>query len=92
MREFTLDGGAVRDRRDLHAALAQGLDFPHWYGQNLDALRDCLTDLPETRLTVANPQALEDALGAYAGRFLRVLEDAVSENPNLHLYLQKEAQ
>ena len=25
--------------------LAQVLDFPDWYGRNLDALKDCLTDL-----------------------------------------------
>ncbi|EXI65370.1 MAG: Barstar (barnase inhibitor) [Candidatus Accumulibacter adjunctus] len=27
------------------ARLGNGLDFPGWYGHNLDALKDCLTDL-----------------------------------------------
>lgn len=85
MREFILDGGAIHDRRELHAALARGLEFPHWYGCNLDALRDCLTDLTETRLTIVNPQALETALGPYAQSFFRVLEDAAAENGELHV-------
>lgn len=27
------------------AAIAEALEFPDWYGHNLDALYDCLTDL-----------------------------------------------
>ena len=31
---------------DLHLKLAYFLDFPEWYGNNLDALYDCLSELP----------------------------------------------
>lgn len=31
----------------LHQELARKLSFPQWYGANLDALYDCLTDLEE---------------------------------------------
>ena len=37
----------ARAAEDLHRALAEGLHFPAWYGGNLDALHDCLTDLNE---------------------------------------------
>ena len=30
---------------EVLARLGNGLDFPGWYGHNLDALKDCLTDL-----------------------------------------------
>lgn len=34
------------DRVDIVLAkLGRDLDFPEWYGHNLDALKDCLTDL-----------------------------------------------
>ncbi|MFC6090625.1 barstar family protein [Saccharothrix lopnurensis] len=35
----------ARDRRDAVAAIAEALDFPDWFGHNLDALYDSLTDL-----------------------------------------------
>lgn len=35
------------DRRTLLLAIGQAFSFPAWYGANLDALYDCLTDLPE---------------------------------------------
>ena len=31
--------------RDMHAAVAAALDFPDYYGRNLDALNDCLRDV-----------------------------------------------
>lgn len=41
---FEVDVGGA-DRIDaVLAALGRGLDFPEWYGHNLDALKDCLTD------------------------------------------------
>jgi hypothetical protein len=30
---------------DMHEALASGLEFPDYYGRNLDALNDCISDL-----------------------------------------------
>ena len=33
------------DKKELLARLAQGLQFPAWFGGNWDALEDCLTDL-----------------------------------------------
>ena len=44
---FVLDVSACETAEDLHRALAEGLHFPAWYGGNLDALHDCLTDLNE---------------------------------------------
>lgn len=36
---------AWADDEDMHEALAETLSFPAYYGKNLDALNDCLTDL-----------------------------------------------
>lgn len=89
MREFHLDGAAITDGEMLHAKLAEGLDFPSWYGGNLDALYDCLTDMDdEIRLSVSNASQLEDALGRYALRFFQVLEDAAAENVCLQVSVE----
>ena len=56
---FILDGGSVGSRQALHQTLAAGLRFPDWYGGNLDALHDCLTDITEpTELVIRGGAAL----------------------------------
>ena len=40
-----LDGKLIKDREMLHGILAAQPEFPDWYGRNLDALHDCLTDM-----------------------------------------------
>ena len=41
----TLPSGGWRLPADLHRDLARALDFPDYYGRNLDALNDCLSDV-----------------------------------------------
>lgn len=80
MRTAYLDGGALDSREALHRALADQLGFPAWYGNNLDALYDLLTEAPgELRVVLRNPAALEAALGGYYASLLRVLEDSGAE-------------
>ncbi len=76
-----LDGGSVGSRETLHQALAALLRLPDWYGGNLDALHDCLTDITEpTELAVRNGGALEETLGGYAAALRQVLADCAAEN------------
>ncbi len=35
------------DKGSVLRAIGRAFDFPEWYGANLDALYDCLTDLPQ---------------------------------------------
>ena len=44
-REIHFNGGA--DKKAVLRTIARELAFPSWFGANLDALYDCLTDLPE---------------------------------------------
>ena len=84
MTYIILDGAQMQDREALHDQLQDRLHLPAWYGRNLDALYDCLTD-PSEDVTVLfrNSSALQDLLGAYGGKTLRVLQDAAAENPGL---------
>ncbi len=78
---FVLDGGSVGSCEVLHRTLAAGLRLPDWYGGNLDALHDCLTDITEpTELVIRGGAALETALGGYAAALRRVLADCAAEN------------
>lgn len=78
---FVLDGGSVGSREALHQTLAAGLRLPDWYGGNLDALHDCLTDITEpTELVIRGGAAMETALGSYAAALRWTLADCAAEN------------
>jgi RNAse (barnase) inhibitor barstar len=44
-RYVGVDFSASRDRRSIFAALGRAFELPDWFGANLDALYDSLTDL-----------------------------------------------
>lgn len=78
--EYRIDCAVVTDRKEFHRLLSQTLSFPEWYGNNLDALYDCLTDLREpVHLILENWDSLSPALRC----FRAVLEEAELENPCL---------
>lgn len=87
MKTVYLDCRDMTTREDLHACLARELEFPLWYGRNLDALFDLLCGLGPTRLVLRRTRSL-DALGPYGGAVLETLRDAQRCNPGLALELE----
>lgn len=86
MKQAILDGRLLTTRSQIHQALARQLEFPAWYGANLDALHDCLTSSrEEIRLVLAHPELLEKNFGSWLNALRRMLRDACSENPRLHV-------
>ena len=82
MMKATLNGQEILCCGAFHARIARALDFPDYYGKNLDALYDCLTDLPEgSELVITHFDALETSLGSrYALLIRRVLDDAAENS------------
>lgn len=77
--EFTIDCSEIHDAKAFHNALSQTLNFPDWYGHNLDALYDCLTELPEpAHLILKN----WDSATPFATGFESVFADAQTDNPD----------
>lgn len=86
MKSVVLDAQSLESRETLHATLAKALDFPAWYGNNLDALFDCLTTLSEeTTLMLPNEATLSALLGPYGPRFLHVCQAAAEENEKVRV-------
>lgn len=84
MREITIDCRGFLPRSDLHKAFANALSFPDYYGSNLDALHDCLTEIAEpTRIQLLCWENAEEALGNYAQSAKQAILDATFQNPNL---------
>lgn len=89
MKTVTVDGGAIFDAADLHDALSKALDLPQWYGRNLDALYDCLSELAEdTHLHIRNWHHVEFHLKDYSGKTVYVLHCAHEENPHFTATLE----
>ena len=79
MKYVFLDGEKIISNADLHECFAAALDFPEYYGKNLDALHDALTDITEPVTVIAvNTAALEEHLTRRKG-FLRLMEDLTEE-------------
>ena len=77
-----LDASRMREKEAAHAYLRQMLSFPEYYGNNLDALYDCLTELDETEILFVN---LEEAAQSDFPKLLSVFREAEEENPNLRI-------
>ena len=77
----------LAQRRQAHQYLAQMLDFPDYYGKNLDALFDCLTELGDGTI-VLNGGADLSRNGGYGAKVLKVLEEAARANPRLRLEIR----
>ena len=80
-RRVTLSGNKMTSREVLHTYLAKKLAFPSYYGKNLDALHDCLTERSSLlHITVTYAERLKEHLGDYGETLLQVLQDAAEEN------------
>ncbi|MBQ9066569.1 MAG: barstar family protein [Clostridia bacterium] len=86
MKEYRVDLTNTTDNDSLHNALKEGLSLPDYYGKNLDALYDVLTEIGEpTAITFIGYKSAKKALGSLYFRFRSVLSDAALENENLHI-------
>lgn len=45
MKKYILDFRKVNNIEEAHEELKSALDFPDYYGKNLDALNDCLSEI-----------------------------------------------
>lgn len=79
MKIISLDGNELNNRERAHEYLQEMLGFPDYYGRNLDALFDCLTELDETEVIIEQG----DVYSQYLERILEVFHEAAEENEEL---------
>ncbi len=83
-KDYTIDCAYLTDRKAAHEYIARTLEFPDYYGNNLDALFDCLTEMGECSIVFTNLDELE-MLGDYSGALLAVFEEAEQANEDINL-------
>ncbi len=89
MKEITIDCRGFVSRSDFHKAFADALSFPDHYGNNLDALHDCLTEIGgETRLRLLHWETAEESLGNYGKAAKRAILEAACQNRKLSVLFE----
>ena len=84
MKTVILDGNEIISMSDIHNIFAEELDFPDYYGRNLDALYDCLGDVTEeVEIVIENREELSEMLGISFDRLCNLLVDVSEENENI---------
>lgn len=82
-----LDGEKLLQRREAHTYLKEKLGFPEYYGRNLDALSDCLSEF-SGEIALTEVHLLRETEG-YGRRILGVFLDSAEKNPNLSLEISE---
>ena len=86
MEEKIIDCNLIHTREDLHRLFREALDFPEWYGDNLDALHDCLTEITG-KVRLLDWETAEVRLGTYGQKAKKVIAAAAMHNTDLDLYI-----
>ncbi len=84
MEMIILNGRMMDTKEKAHKYIKNKLFFPNYYGENLDALWDVLT---ETRgdldIKLINHDFFLESLGDYGLLLVKTFEDASIENKNI---------
>lgn len=90
MKVCILDGKILENKEILHDVLTDTLNLPEWYGRNLDALYDCLTDVQEeTEICIKNESFLKEHLGNYAVVLMKVIARSAKENERIKYRIEE---
>ena len=71
--KYVLDGKKMVSREETHAYLKETFGFPEYYGENLDALHDCLAEMTDVEVELLNADDMLEALGDYGKKLFKLL-------------------
>lgn len=90
MQRRRLDGWFMTTKEKAHQHIKRRLRLPAYYGCNLDALCDCLSEIGvPTHIALHHAAALKRRLGPYGGKLISTLIACTGENPRLHVTVRE---
>jgi ribonuclease inhibitor len=89
MKEINLNGHKMLDKTSTHSYLKEKLMLPDYYGENLDALWDCLsTDFSQKKIIISNAVAIIENLGSYGQSLIELFQEVASENECIEVVIE----
>ena len=83
MEYLTLDFSDCKYISQVHKKLKETLKFPDYYGENLDALWDCMRDyVSNVHVYVKGFYSLPKNWADYMDKIIEVFDDVHKETPN----------
>lgn len=85
MQDIILDFTGCRYMLELHNIVKEKFDFPEWYGNNLDALWDCMRDYCGYNrcVYIKGIKSLPKEFKGYMDKILKIFERVHTENPTI---------
>ena len=81
MKEIVIDGKLMKDKESAHNVIKEAFNFPDYYGRNLDALWDMLSEMSDpVKITLTGSSQARKALGKYFVDIIKVFYDAAKED------------
>ncbi len=75
--EYIIDLAGAGSEEDIQERIAESLPLPDYYGNNLDALYDVLTEMGDGwHIVIANQYDVDEEVRNYVDDLINVLEDA----------------
>ena len=91
MRKVVLNFDGMNSKEEIQEYLAEQMEFPFYYGKNLDALYDLLTERAgPTRIVIRRGDTLVSWLGDYGKSLIQTMLDADRANPGLEGLFDKD--
>ena len=89
MKLILLDGENINTKKEAHEYISKALNFPDYYGKNLDALWDMLSTYDEPiHIVFKNAQTLRINLEEYGNKILKIFLEAKENNDNIFIEVE----